>query len=505
VNRTAIATLLIATTFSSTARFAAAGPAAEKADSRAPMVWYGDAAYSADPADFDAGIHHIAFTPVQAWMVVDYRPGGGYQGEIAESYTVSEDSKTYTFILRPGMTYENGDPIKPQDVVDCWTRLVRVLKAKGSSAGAFVHVVGYDDFPDHASTVAGFSYNDRTVTVRFSKPQPKFLDDLTFGIYALAHPSLYDHATGRWLDPKKVIASGPYRVQEWDKHHLRLALRSDYPATMRHPNAFPAIDIRWEQKAFKDADLVWGSLEQELGSRGYLFQGGEAPGVDYLQCESWKDPASPLASLAVRRRLRAAFYEEMAKSPIHLDKSFYPLYMKDVRDPSGPLDAADAAVEIPKGARLRFHQTTSPPNPLNVAVFKALKKAAERLGFRFQIVHVPFGQEFSLWASSAPAASLIDVAWFGTRIDVGDPVGEAHFMFETKNGVCLPDPTGKAAAAFSRPSANAQDFNQILWDDAIIWTLDHTTGGWWRKPDVDFSLFNSSADVPAVQMMGWKQ
>lgn len=483
---------------------ASAAGVRKAADARTARVWYEDAAYSADPAEFDAGIHHIVFTPVQAWLVSNYRLGGGYQGELAERWTVSADSRTWTFLLRPDMTYENGERIKPEDLASCWTRLIRVLKAKGSRADAFADLDGYDDFPAKSDAISGISTDGRSLTLRFSKPQPKLLENLSFGIYALAHPSLYDHRTGGWFDPMKVIASGPYRVREWDARHVLLALRKEYRAELRHPRPFAAIDVRWDPEGRKDPDLVWTSLERPPAPQGYLFQGGEAPGVGYLRCQSALDPASPLFDPALRRVLRAAFYEEMAKSPIPVDKSFYPQDMKGIRDPSGPLSAAEAAVRAPKDAVLRYNDAGGSGSPRAKAVLKALQAAAERTGFRFTTVDVPWKDVVDQWRSTSTPSSF-DIQWAGTRIDVNDPIGELHFMIETTEGVCLPDPSGRAHAALKRESAQAQEFNQILWDDAIIWTLYHSHGGWWRKPEVDFSMFDSRADVPAVSMMGWTQ
>lgn len=461
-----------------------------------------DAAYSADPADFDAGSHHVVFTPVQAWVVAGYRPGGGFHGELAERWTVAADSRTWTFFLRPGMTFENDEPIKPEDILSSWTRLIRVLKAKGSRAEAFVDLVGYDDFPVKADVLEGFTHDERSITLRFSKPQAKLLADLSFGIYALAHPSLYDHNSGRWLDPKKVIASGPYRVREWNDRRMVLGLRKEYPAALRHPRPFEEIEVRWDAGALTDADLVWTSSEASRADKGYLFQGGEAPGVEYLRVESAKDPSSPLHDPAVRRALRAAFYEELIKSsPVRVDKSFYPLDMKGIRDPSDP---PPSGIRVPQGSVLRFQRLTPPYSPKAEAVLRSITAAAGRLGFRFATVEVSSKEMIEAWISTATTTRW-DIEWDGTRVDVNDPVGEMRFMVETKEGVCLPDPTGRAHAALKRASAEAQEFNQILWDDAIIWTMFHSHGGWWRKPDVDFSLFDSSADVPAVSMMGWRK
>lgn len=44
-------------------------------------------------------------------------PEGGYEPDLAQSYSVSDDGRTYTFTLRPSATFHNGKPVTADDVV----------------------------------------------------------------------------------------------------------------------------------------------------------------------------------------------------------------------------------------------------------------------------------------------------------------------------------------------------------------------------------------------------
>lgn len=44
-------------------------------------------------------------------------PEGGYEPDLAQSYSVSDDGRTYTFTLRPTATFHNGKPVVADDVV----------------------------------------------------------------------------------------------------------------------------------------------------------------------------------------------------------------------------------------------------------------------------------------------------------------------------------------------------------------------------------------------------
>jgi len=55
--------------------------------------------------------------------------GKGVVPELATGYTVSKDKKTYTFTLRPGVKFSNGQPMTSKDVV------FSISQARAASAG----------------------------------------------------------------------------------------------------------------------------------------------------------------------------------------------------------------------------------------------------------------------------------------------------------------------------------------------------------------------------------
>ena len=109
---------------------------------------------------------------------------GGLQPDLATSWTASSDGLTYTFNLRQGVTFHNGDPLNASAVVFSMNRLIAI--GQGFS---------YLFSPYIVSTNATGPY---TVVFHLTK---------TFGPFLSALVRLYV------LDPKQVmanIASGPY-------------------------------------------------------------------------------------------------------------------------------------------------------------------------------------------------------------------------------------------------------------------------------------------------------
>ena len=65
--------------------------------------------------------------------------------DLASSYTASADAKTYTFKLRPGVTFANGDPVTANDVV---FSLMRTKNVEGNPSFLMAGITATAPSPD---------------------------------------------------------------------------------------------------------------------------------------------------------------------------------------------------------------------------------------------------------------------------------------------------------------------------------------------------------------------
>jgi peptide/nickel transport system substrate-binding protein len=108
--------------------------------------------------------------------VVKPMPGNPQTPSLAESWTASEDSLTYDFVLRAGTKFHNGDPVTAEDVKFSFERY------KGASHSLMKERVAAVETPD-----------PRRVRFTLKKPWPDFL-------------TFYSSATGAgWVVPKKYV------------------------------------------------------------------------------------------------------------------------------------------------------------------------------------------------------------------------------------------------------------------------------------------------------------
>ena len=171
---------------------------------------------SVDPAVF-GGITQWQLLSMTNDGLVTYRRVGGLAGntlvpDLATSLpTPTEDGRTYTFRVRPGIRYSSGAVVRPADFRRAIERVFRV--GNGYYQSAFSGIVGAErcaQSPRHCSLDRGIVADGRanTVTFHLRNADPDFLYKLAFPWADAVPAGTPDHDVGR----RPVPATGPYLV-----------------------------------------------------------------------------------------------------------------------------------------------------------------------------------------------------------------------------------------------------------------------------------------------------
>jgi len=120
----------------------------------------------------------------------------------ADSWSVSGDGLTYLFHIRDNAKWSDGEPVKAQDFVYSWTRLVDL----GFTQDLVIKAV-----------------NDDLLEVKLGEPTPWFLYNITHPYFA---PLREDEVEG---NPVWSITNGPFIVSEWiGEDHITLIPNESY-------------------------------------------------------------------------------------------------------------------------------------------------------------------------------------------------------------------------------------------------------------------------------------
>jgi len=465
-------------------------------------VWIKDAPYSSDPLDFDFIFHHIIFYSVFSPLVSDYKQGE-FRGIIAESWSSSNDFTSWIFKIRPNLTFENGDPITAQVVHKSLKRIAYLLKQKNSQNGLFEFLKGYDSFKTMNSSFDGLSLNGDEITFTFTRPMKNMLSLISFGMYSIVHPSLYDEETGQWKNLKNSISSGAFKITSWNDDNITLEKRSDYQSFFgldKSIQPLQHIELSWSETAKAGADMIYSTSDDDLTNEGKEFFGGAISEIRFIRCLSWFVPESPCYNVHDRKILRDAFYESIRKRGFNPAKSFFPTIINGIKE----FDTEESH-EKKKFQKRLIVNTTNATNP--IAKF-GYQKSFEDMGSMLEL-DVSFKNltfpELMKDIVGRPKKTAVDISTNLSGIYIDKPQDDIHFMFKSKEGVNIPDTDGRIMKELEKPEVDLQKINELIWDQAAIWPLVHYGIGFWAKKDkFDFSQISLVKSPTVFELIGHK-
>lgn len=179
---------------------------------------------NADIRSTDPGVNRDANSDAIVLHIVEglvgYRDDASVAPLLAKSVDVSPDGKTYTFKLRDGLKFSNGEALTSADVLASWQRYTdpkTAWRCLNDVTGKGVAKVTGAEAPDAS-----------TVVFTIEKPTALFLTTLArtdcggTGIY---HKSSLD-AEGKWVKP---VGTGPFTLGEWRSgQYVQLAANANY-------------------------------------------------------------------------------------------------------------------------------------------------------------------------------------------------------------------------------------------------------------------------------------
>ena len=137
-------------------------------------------------------------------------------GDVAKSWTVSEDYLTYTFTLHEGVKFHDGSELTSTDVKASWDKIVFPSEGVISPRRGHYHMIKSIEAPDRS-----------TVVFRLHHPSPSVLPNL-------AHPANFIYPK-KYLDTDphyfktRAVGSGPFKLKNYVRgSYVELERNPDY-------------------------------------------------------------------------------------------------------------------------------------------------------------------------------------------------------------------------------------------------------------------------------------
>ena len=136
----------------------------------------------------------------------------------ALSFTLSDDKKVYTFTLRPGVKWSNGDPVTAADYVYGWQRLVDpALASEYAYYMELAQVLNATEITAGAKPITDLgvkAIDDLTLEVTLTNPIPYFPKMLTNSSTFPAPKATIEKFGADWTKPENIVTNGAYLLSE---------------------------------------------------------------------------------------------------------------------------------------------------------------------------------------------------------------------------------------------------------------------------------------------------
>ncbi|WP_369372871.1 ABC transporter substrate-binding protein [Promicromonospora sp. Populi] len=248
------------------------------------------------PSSMDAGTQ-LAARALFSQLVVSTGPGE-FAGELATEWEPNEDTSQWTFTLRDGVEFSDGEPVTADTVVASFER---VQELQGPLAGNFVDYTV--EAPDEATVVFDAGKPDASFVAKISSffVTPEGVDDAFF---------------------QEPVGSGPFVVESFEPgQELRMTPNPTYwdgaPELQELVfQSIPEISARMTALQTGEVDVTWAMPDDQIaalqGDTSITVENVDSPGVITMWMNSSEET---LQEAAVRRALwQAVNFEEITAS-----------------------------------------------------------------------------------------------------------------------------------------------------------------------------------------------
>ncbi len=230
----------------------------------------------------------------------DFTVGPG----LAERWTVSDDALTYTFVLRQGVKWHDGQPLTAEDVKFTFDTSM-AADSRSTAKGTLT------------SNVESVNVTGNDVVIKLKNPYSPLLSVLAGQVAILPH-----HLLGS--DPNlasfvsQPVGTGPYRISGRDISTLTVEANADYWGTK--PKIKKIIMVDSTDPAAQYASMLTGQIDvveydpnamADLESRGAKLWKGAAGSVHGINLDLQH---SALSDVKVRQALRMGLDRERIKA-----------------------------------------------------------------------------------------------------------------------------------------------------------------------------------------------
>jgi len=266
------------------------------------------------------------FIPLQIYSrLVEAVPDGKGGAEIvpglAESWAISEDGKTYTFHLRKGVMFHNGEELKADDVLFTIEKCMDPKEA-AINAWIFEPIQGATAKLDgKSSSVSGVQViDDYTVAITLEEKYAPFLAQMTSAPASIFNRKAVEEGKdGFGFDPQYTVGTGYMRFKDWKQdQEINLVRNENYfdkKANIDGVRYLISVDDSSARMMFEKGELDVITINTKTAYEKYAHSEewkkyviiNDRPGMTYV---GFNENCEPMKDVRVRQAIQRGINRE---------------------------------------------------------------------------------------------------------------------------------------------------------------------------------------------------
>lgn len=234
---------------------------------------------------------------------------------LAEKWEISPDGKEYTFYLRKGVKFHNGEELKASDVNYTFERMLTVTG--GTNSGFLDQIQGSDElFNGTAKDLSGFQVmDDYAFKITLKEPYAGFLACISTPAVSIYNEKATEAAGDQFgLDPSLTVGTGPFKFASWTYNDQLVLVRND--DYFQGPSKLPGVVIKivpdtetqtmmFESGQLDLLDMDYISEQLDRFEKSYPDQMVSGPrlGITYF---AMNEKIKPFDNVKVRKAMQMA-------------------------------------------------------------------------------------------------------------------------------------------------------------------------------------------------------
>lgn len=461
-----------------------------------------------DPLLGDTGSNMDFYNSVRLSLVTNSRLGE-ITPLIAQSWSSSDNDTIWNVVINEDLRFEDGSFITATEVYLSIKRIIILTNRNDSYSNIINYIESAKKLKALSDNIPGIILNKNTLTFKLIKPIPNFLELISSPILAIVSSKDYDAKTLIWKDPKKVNASGYYKVAEIHSTYGVLEKRTTSLWNQINYKTPDKITIYWNDKTIKDPIDLYPYLTikapSQLSSNLKNFVKDVDDRTLFFRILNWNVKDHPTNHKSTRKNLRD--FLELIYSSSEFQNTYYREHIRYTRSflgeqitplkPLQPIKDNDELIKTVSILKNDFQKHPLKINsnyPTNSQAEQLISYLAQKLT-EYNINHELISDDINnAWFENRTQELLTDITLINSNISLTYPVDDLKFMFFSKESLAHPDFNDEMKKMLYSNHIDYNIINEFIWEQAIFIPILQFEKGYKFSDNINISRRNTLVD-----------